>query len=277
MLAGIIVLAVAAIGGAYAVLILRAAPHRRDNLTFGKLALLDAAITAWRGLNVLAGDSLADMAYALPCALGTIGLALLTIEFISAFPRRPSITWRCRIPMVLWAAGAVALAVLETRGIIRVPVVEWAFFMPVTFVIFAIGARAWRRTTDRAAHTVIAMLWLRWGFGFVAFKIARPLGVFEEAIWFETTVTTLVSFVGIGTAVLRSELFSLRSSMAEVMTIAAVALVVVLGGGAAVWAVQRYTAPGSLQHALLVGATLVPLSLAAIGYALYPRVERQVL
>src|SRR5690606_25388302 len=102
-------------------------------------------------------------------------------------------------------------------------------------------------------------------------------GLFTEATWFEITVATLVSFVGIGTAVLRSELFSIRSSMAEAVTIATIALIVVLGGGAAVWAVQAYAEPGTLQQALLVGATLVPLGLAAIGYAVYPRVERRVL
>jgi hypothetical protein len=77
---------------------------------------------------------------------------------------------------------------------------------------------------------VIAMLWLRWGFGFVVYKVAQPLGVIEEAMFLEITVATLVSFIGIGTAVLRSELFSIRSSMAEAVTIATIALVVVLGG-----------------------------------------------
>ncbi len=158
-----------------------------------------------------------------------------------------------------------------------ITVPQWAFYTPVTFVIFAIGWRSWRRTTDRDARTVIAMLWLRWGIGFVAFKIAMPLGVFEEVLWFEITVATLVSFVGIGTAVLRSELFSIRSAVGEAVTIATIALVVVLGGGSAIWAAQAYTEPGTLQQALLIGATLVPLGLAALGYAVYPRVERRVL
>ncbi len=265
MLGGLITLAVAAIGGAYAVLVLRAAPHRRDNVTFGKLALLDATITTWRALNLLAGESLTASALNVPCALGTIGLALLTMEFISAFPRRPSITWRCRGPILLWAAGAAVLLFIETSGGIPFRISQWAFFTPVTFVIFALGWRSWRRTADRNAHVVIAMLWLRWGAGFVVYKLALPLGMFEQAMWIEITGATLVSFVGIGTAVLRSELFSIRSSVAEAVTIATIALVVVLGGGAAVWAVLTYTGAGTLQQALLVGATLVPLGLAAIG------------
>jgi signal transduction histidine kinase len=277
MLTGLITLAVAAIGGAYAVLVLRAAPHRRDNQTFGKLALLDATITTWRALNLLAGESLTATAINIPCGIGTVGLALLTIEFISAFPRRPAITWRCRAPILVWAAATIALLLVEARGATPFRFTQWAFFTPVTLLIFAMGWRSWRQTTDRAAHIVIAMLWLRWGFGFVVYKVAQPLGVIEEAMFLEITVATLVSFIGIGTAVLRSELFSIRSSVAEAVTIATIALVVVLGGGAAVWAVQTYTAPGTLQQALLVGATLVPLGLAAIGHAIYPRVERRVL
>lgn len=277
MIGGLITLAVAAIGGAYAMLVLRAAPHRRDNLTFGKLALLDATITAWRAFNLLAGEPLAAACFNLPAAIGTVGLGLLTMEFISAFPRRPSITWRCRAPIVIWAGATVALLCYESSAGTTYRLTQWAFFSPVTLVIFAMGWRSWRRTSDRAAHIVIAMLWLRWGFGFLVHMVALPLGLFTEATWFEITVATLVSFVGIGTAVLRSELFSIRSSMAEAVTIATIALIVVLGGGAAVWAVQAYAEPGTLQQALLVGATLVPLGLAAIGYAVYPRVERRVL
>ena len=277
MLGGLVTLAIAAIGAAYAVLVLRAAPHRRDNLTFGKLALLDAVITAWRALNLLAGESLMASAFNLPCAIGTIGLALLTLEFIAAFPRRPAMAWRYRAPLLVWAGSAVALLFASQAGRVPFALAQWTFFTPVTFVIFVLGWRSWRQTADRDAHTVIAMLWIRWGFGFVAFKVAAPLGMFEEALWFEITVATLVSFVGIGTAVLRSELFSIRSSVAEAVTIATIALVVVIGGGGAVWAAQAYTEPGTLQQAMLVGATLVPLGLAALGYAVYPRVERRVL
>ena len=277
MLGGIVTLAVAAVGAAYGVLVLRAAPHRHDNAMFGKLVLLDAVVTTWRALNLLAGMSLTASVINLPCSIGTVGLALLTMEFIAAFPRRPPIPWRWRALMLLWAGAAIALAVAAASRRVPISVPQWAFYTPVTFVIFAIGWRSWRRTTDRDARTVIAMLWLRWGIGFVAFKIAMPLGVFEEVLWFEITVATLISFVGIGTAVLRSELFSIRSAVGEAVTIATIALVVVLGGGSAIWAAQAYTEPGTLQQALLIGATLVPLGLAALGYAVYPRVERRVL
>src|SRR5262249_51415038 len=154
-------------GGAYAVLVLRAAPHRRDNLTFGKLALLDAVIAGWRALNLLAGESLAHSAMNLPCGIGTAGLALLTMEFIWAFPRRPSMAWRYRALLLLWAAAGVALMFLDSYRLTPFRISQWFFFTPVTLLIFAMGWRSWRLTPDRNAHTVIAMLWLRWGFGFI--------------------------------------------------------------------------------------------------------------
>jgi len=276
ILPGIIALAIAAIGAGYASLVLRAAP-RRDNRAFGVLAMVDAAMTAWRGLNVLAGETIIDAAVTLPCSIATIALSVLTVEFLTPFPRRSSISWRWRAPLLLWAVAAAVVAIIEGYYGWGYRFTQWFFFAPITLLIFVLGARSWRLTTERAARTVIAMMWFRWGFGFSAYFISPLLGLFEFAVWAETTFATLVSFVVIGTAVLRTELFSIRSSAAEAITIATIALVAVLGGGGTVWAVQRWTDPGTLQQALLVGATLVPLAVAGLGSALYPRVERSVL
>lgn len=277
MIGGVVALAIAAIGAAYAALVLRAA-HRRDNLAFGVLAVTDAAMTAWRGLNVLAGDSIIDSAVTVPCAVATIALAVMTMEFVSAFPRRPAMSWRWRCAMLAWAFGAIALVLYEHRATATpFRYTQWLFFAPATTLIFYLGWRAWRSTTERDARTVIGMLWFRWGFGFLAYFFSPIFDIFEIAVWAETTVATLVSFVVIGTAVLRTELFSVRSSAAEATTIATLALVVVLGGGACIWLVQTHTEPGTLQSALLVGSTLVPLGLAKLGTTLYPRVERRVL
>ena len=240
MIGGIIALAIAAIGAAYAGLVLRSAPHRRDNLVFGALALTDAAMTAWRGLNVLAGEHIVDSAVAIPCSVCTIVLAVLTIEFLAAFPRRAPMRWRWRALVLVWSAGGA------TMLIAAVPLVysQWLYFAPITFVTFGVGVFAFRRTKERDARTVIAMLWFRWAFGFFAYFVAPRFGFYESAVWAETTFATLVSFIVIGTAVLRNELFSVRSSAAEAIVIATIALVVVLCGGGAIWLVQTYTTPG---------------------------------
>ncbi len=278
MTSGLIVLAIAAIGAAYAGLVLRAARHRHDNLAFGILALCDAMITAWRGLNVLAGDSIVDIAVTVPCAIGTVVLAILTLEFVTAFPNLRPLRWRWRALLILWGVGGIATVAIESQHDATLRISQLVFFTPATLSILALCARAWRRTADPSHRAVVGMLAFRWIFGFSAYFLAPAVGLFEIGVWGETTFATLVSFVVIGTAVLRSELFSIRSTATEVVTVATLGFVIILGGGASTWVVQRWTVPGTtLQQALLVGATLVPLALAAVAWLLYPRVERRVL
>jgi signal transduction histidine kinase len=277
---GLVPLAIATVGASYAALVLRGW-RRRDNLMFGLLALTDAAMTAWRGVIVLTGGSIISPGVMVPCTVGTIALALLTVEFISAFPRRRPMSWWWRGAMLAWGAGSIGVAATTVRpvgwGAPSTLLIELVFFMPATLLVFVLGARAFAQTRQRDARVVIAMLWFRWGFGFLAYFLGPLCGVFEAAVWAETTLATMVSFTVIGTAVLRSELFSIRSSAAEVVTIATIALLVMLGGGGAVTAALAYVEPGRLQQVALFGAACVPLALAAAGYAMYPRVERRVL
>lgn len=271
MIGGVVALAIAAMGAAYAGLVIKADPRRHDNVMFGALALTDAAMTAWRGINVLSGDPIVAESVMVPCSLMSIVLAVFTIEFVSGFPRRRGMGWRWRSLLLAWAVGAAAITIYDSA------VSEWVFFAPATLLIVVLGVYAWRSTSDRDARTVIAVLWFRWLFGFTAYFLGPPLGVFEPLVWAETTGATLISFVVIGTAVLRSELFSIRGAFAEALLVATIAVITALVGGAGVFAVLAWTAPGNLQTALLVGATLVPLGVAGAGHHLYPRLEKGVL
>ena len=234
MIGGLVALAISAISTAYAILVIRAAPGRRDNVMFGVLAATDAAMVAWRGINVLAGDSIVDEVVTLPCGVATTALAVVTIEFISAFPRRPPMSWGKRIALWVWAASSmlVLIAVDADREWGR-SIAEWTFFAPVELLIFWLAYDAWRNTRDRDARTVIAVIAGRWVFGFAVYFIAPHVGLFEQAVWAETTGAVVISCVLISTTVLRGELFSLRSSTAEATTIATIGCVVLLGGGAA--------------------------------------------
>jgi signal transduction histidine kinase len=277
---GLVPLAIAAIGASYAALVLRGW-RRRDNRMFGLLALTDALMVAWRGVNVLTGGSIIAASVLVPCMLGTVVLALLTLEFVTAFPRRPPMSWRWRGAMLVWGAIGAAIAYRapqpgngsDLAGLLA----EVVFYGPATVLVFVLGAVALRHTQQRDARLVIKVLWFRWAFGFAAYTFGPELGIFEAAVWAETIFATTISFVVIGTAVLRGELFSIRSSAAEVLTIAAIAVLVKLGGGGAVIAALTYVAPGRLQLLAVLGAAFVPLGLAALGYAVYPRVERRVL
>jgi signal transduction histidine kinase len=272
-------LAVATIGASYAALVLRGW-RRRDNLMFGLLALTDAAMTAWRGVNVLTGGSMVAFGVMVPCMIGTVLLAVFSLEFIVPFPRRRAFAWPWRIALLAWATWAVVLAVVTTeRGPREGPnmLVELTFFGPVTFLTFALAARSYRRTRDRDARIVLATLCFRWAIGFVAYVFGPMLGIFEEMVWVESTFATILSFAIIGSAVLRSELFSTRSSAAEVLTITTGALLVMLGGALSVRAALTYFPPGRLQELALFAAAFVPLTLAVLAHRMYPRVERRVL
>lgn len=275
---GLVPLAIATIGASYAALVLRGW-RRRDNLFFGLVALTDAAMTAWRGLNVLTGSSIIAASVTRPCAIGTIVLAIFTIEFESAFPRRPAMRWRWRAALITWGALGSALALIAPGPLDRAgqPVIAaLVFYGPAMLLILVVGIPAlWQPQRD--VQLVIATLWFRWAFGFAAYHFGPALGMFSTAVWLETTCATMVGFVVIGTAVLRSELFSIRSSATEVVVVTTIALLVMLGGGAAVMLALTYVPPGRSQALALLGAAFVPLGLAALGRALYPRVERRVL
>ncbi|MEO8845093.1 MAG: ATP-binding protein [Kofleriaceae bacterium] len=278
MIGGFIALGIAAIGAAYAGLVIRAAPQRRDNVMFGLLAATDASMTLWRGAVSLSGESLVDSAVLLPCALGTIVLAIISIEFMASFPRRPAMAWKWRVPLLAWAVFAALVVVFSRPGdMLGYLDAEYVFFLPATAVTLLLGARAWRRIDERPGKLIIAALAFRWLFGVGAYLLGPRLHIFEAAIWAETTFATLASFVVIGTAVLRSDLFSLRSAAAEVVTIATIGFVIALGGAFSIVGVLRYIEPGNLQEALLVGASFVPLALSGFARMLYPRLEKSVL
>ncbi|HEY1547386.1 MAG TPA: ATP-binding protein, partial [Kofleriaceae bacterium] len=278
MNAGVVILLIAAMGASYAGLVLRAAPHRRDNLLFGALALVDSVMTAWRGVNVLGGWPIIVPSVMVPCAVFTVVMAVISIEFMASFPRRPAPARRWTCAVIAWGTiGMITLLASPPHSPTGFWVPELTFYLPSTLLIFALGVRAWRTTTDRRARVVIAALCFRWLSGLFAFFIGPLVDHFELFIWIDTMVASPISFVVIGTAVLRNDLFSMRSTAAEVLTVTAIASLALLGGGGAIFLTAHHTEPGALRNAIDVGATLVPLAIAGIGRALYPRLEKTVL
>ncbi|HEY3803737.1 MAG TPA: ATP-binding protein [Kofleriaceae bacterium] len=274
---GFVILAISVVGAGYATLVLRAAPTRRDNLLFGALALSDAVMTAWRGVNVLAGWPIITPSVTVPCSFIAIVMAVISIEFMSSFPRRPAPARPWTFALVAWGVAAVLVLLSVGHTSSGFWIAELSFYLPATLVIFALGVRAWRTTSDRNARAVIAALGFRWLSGLLAFFVGPLVDKLELFIWLDTMVATPISFVVIGTAVLRNDLFSLRSTAAEVLTIATIGALAVLGGGGAVFLTVHHTEPGTLRNVLDVGATFVPLAVAALGRAVYPRLEKNVL
>ena len=274
---GLIPLAIATIGAAFAGLVLRGYP-RRDNRVFGVLVLLDAAMSAWRGLNVVTGGSITSPGVLVPCGFGTIALSVLTFEFVTAFPRRPAVRWRWRAPIIVWSAAAVVMSMVSIGGPWRErTAVTFGYFVPITALILVLCVRAYRLTRQRDAHVVLAMLAFRWICGLASYTVAPLFGAFEDAVWAESVIATPIAYVVIGTAVMRTQLFGLRSAAVEIVTITAIATVIMLATGAAILGALAHLPPGHLQAAALLGTTLIPLGLGVVGWKLYPRVERRVL
>jgi len=76
---GVALLAIAVLGGAYAMLVLRAAPGRRDNRLFFAIAILDVATVGYRGVTVLAGGDITDAGCLTPCSVVTTVLATVCV------------------------------------------------------------------------------------------------------------------------------------------------------------------------------------------------------
>src|SRR5436190_1808770 len=143
MLAGLLLLLIAAIGTAYGGIVIRAAPDRRDNLVFGALVICDALLITWRGINVLSGESLVHDSIMVPCSLGTMVMAVVTIEFLYAFPKRRSLSWAKRGFIIAWTIGAALLLTLgDFPQSVRFRIAEAVYYGPMTAIVFILACRA---------------------------------------------------------------------------------------------------------------------------------------
>src|SRR5215510_5158149 len=175
------------------------------------------------------------------------------------------------------AGGVVAIMLTHPGQEGWHEVISFGYFAPVTAIICAIGWRAWRRTRTVGVRLIVGVLWFRWLYGFVAYVVGEATGHLETWLWIETTAAVLISFVVIGHAILRDELFRVRGAAAEVMG-ATVSGAVILGVTAtAVHLVLRYVPAGADRELALIGASVIPLVLVALGRVLYPRIETGVL
>ena len=277
MLAGKALLTIALIGAAYASLVLRAAPERRDNRLFFVIAMMDAAMVAWRGIHLLAGGRIVDLACLMPCGVGTMGLAIVCVDFMWGFPGRRGLSWPVRGLMIAWAiVFSVLMLASNEEGIWR-GVVSFGFYSPMTLIICAVGVRTWRRTRTVGVRLIVAALVFRWVYGNVAYTIGQYTGTLESWLWFETTGSVLLSFVVIGHAILRDELFRVRGAAAEVLGATVFGTLILSVTASAVHAGLTYVPDGIERELALIGAAVIPLVMVALGRVLYPRIETGVL
>jgi signal transduction histidine kinase len=269
---------IALIGVAYALLVLRAAPRRRDNQQFFAIGLLDAAMVVWRAVEVMTGHRITDASCLTTCSIGTTVLATLCVEFLWSFPGQPRApTWLRALTIAMAAAASAIMMFTPHLPGTWHELVSFGYFLPITALICAVGVRAWRRTHTVGVRTIVAVLLGRWVYGFFAYMIGEATGTLETLLWLETTVAVLLSFVVIGHAILRDELFRVRGAAAEVLGAVVFGTLILSLTFGAVHGILTYVPDGTERELGLVAASVIPLVLVALGRVLYPRIETGVL
>jgi signal transduction histidine kinase len=276
-MSGALLLAIAVVGAAYCSMVLRAAPRRRDNRLFFAIGILDVTMVAWRGVFVLSGGTIVDAWCLAPCSVGTTVLAIICVEFLWGFPNHPRMPWSLRAALIVASIAASIYMTLFPAITPGMRFISFAYFLPVTLTICIVGVRAWRRTRTVGVRLIVGALLFRWVYGFVAYLVGELTGTLEALLWIETTAAVMVSFVVIGHAILRDELFRVRGAAAEAMGVTVIGTLVLGVTGVAVHGVLAWVDDPGAREVALVGASLVPLALVTLARSLYPRIETGVL
>lgn len=274
---GVLHLVIGSLGAAFALLILRADADRHDNRAFAVLGFLDATMALFRGVAGVLGSDIAAATIIYPCALLAPFLAWATLEFAWSFPFNRPLPWRWRAPIM--AATAASVVVLGAgRSVLASNIANMAFFIPATGLMIAWQLRNLRRVDgDRfGARLVFAALVVRWMTANAVYSVYGhiPTSTWQILLWFESTVVVLVSFVLIGLGNVRSNLFTMRSALGELVLESAFFLTgVVLTAMAVLGALAVRERWPVIGLALLMLSALIPLGVHVITNRVRPRLE----
>lgn len=276
-MSGALHIVIGCLGVAFALLVLRADPHRHDNRAFALLGLLDAAMSLYRGMAGVYGAAIGDPYVMLPCALISPLLAWATIEFAWSFPFSQPLPWRWRVPTAIACLGAI-VTIATARSQAVMTGLNVVFFLPITVVFLTMQARNLRRVVGdrRGVRLVVAALAVRWLSANLLYTTHGYLApdLWDSLLWVESTVVVLVSLVMIGLANIRSNLFTMRSAMGELVLESTFMLTGLVLTAAAIAAALRLAERWpQVERPILMVATLVPLAIYVAVDKLRPRLE----
>lgn len=274
---GVIHLLIGSLGAAFSLLILRADPARHDNRAFAVLGMLDATMTLFRGIAGVFGSNIAAATIIYPCALLAPFLAWASLEFAWSFPFNRPLPWRWRLPILIFTAAAVTV-MAAGKSVAASNLANTAFFIPATALMVYWLARNVRRVEgDRfGARLVFAALLLRWLTANALYSVYGHIApeTWSVLLWFESTVVVLMSFVMIGLANVRSNLFTMRSALGELVLESAFFLTaMVLTAIAVLGALALRERWPVIGVALLMLSALIPLGVHVVTNQLRPRLE----
>ncbi len=278
MSAGLLHLLVGSLGIAFATLILRADPKRWDNRAFATLGYIDAFMAIFRGVAASSGADIADRSVMIPCAGLAPLLAWASIEFAYSFPFSRRLPWRWRAPLV----AATALAVMAMWGSLEFKavglIVNVAFFIPASVIMMVLLVRNLRRVEgDRVGvRLVVIALALRWITANILYSLHSTVDhdTWALMLWVESTLITLIAFVLIGLAVLRSNLFTMRGAMGDLALEGAFFLSGLLLTAAAIEGALKLTEVWPrVGRPLVMVASLVPMLVYVVARRVRPTLE----
>lgn len=279
MSAGLLHLLIGSLGVAFATLILRADPKRWDNRAFAVLGYLDAAMALFRGVAASSGADISDRTVMVPCAGMAPLLAWASIEFAYSFPFSRRLSWAWRVPLLVATTAAMVLVWTLIDNEIAMLVVNFAFFVPASVIMLALLVRNLLRVDGerRAGVRLVALaLALRWIAANVLYSL-HPFVAHDTwalLLWIDSTVVVMASFMLIGSANVRSNLFTMRSAMGELaLESAFVVAGLVLTAAAVDSALKLADVWPKVERPLLMVATLVPLAVFMIAARVRPRLE----
>ena len=265
------------IGVAFALLVYRADPRRHDNRAFALLGLLDATMAIYRGTAGVLGADITDRSVMFPCAMVAPLLGWASLEVAWSFPFNRPMPWRWRVPIVLATIGAL-IGLALGRSTFSANLVNWCFFIPATLFMISFQVRNLRRMRgDRVGvKLVVKALILRWVTANIVYSVFGHIDpvLWARLLWIESTVVVLFAFVLIGIGSMRSNLFTMRSGIGElVMESVFFLTALVLTAAALLGALEVHATWPVLGVALLMLAALIPLAMFIITERLRPRLE----
>ncbi len=265
----------------FAIIVLRSDSRRWDGRLYATLGMVDGALAIYRSLVVLYGQRLWDFNVLDATTDFVIVISYLSLEFAALFPAGRPMSWRWRAPTLAMAAAAIITHHHPATAPHFKGTITFLYFLPMFVLMVAFAARNLRRagSARRGAGLVIGAIVFRWASGIAAFGICLRISndAFARAILFESTVAQVGGLVLMGYAVLRNQLFSVRSAAIEILLYGAFVLLVVGGATWGVRAVFLHADDVRDVRLAMSGVALGTAALVAAGILLRTRIEEALL
>jgi signal transduction histidine kinase len=221
---------------------------------------------------VLIGNDITNIEVQLPCGLMAVALSILEVEFLLSFPERPAPSPRVHLALLAWGGFGILCVIYPGWPINNV------FFLPTSLAVIVQCVLGLKRDGARTGvRLILGALILRWAMAVTTYSVGPFTAIFRELLWFESTIAVMLSYLLIGHAMLRDQMFRVRAAVVETIVDASGGLLVLAATVVAIEAALAFAPGAGARRVALVGAALVPLLLTSLLRRWRPRLEKGVL